>query len=236
MPEAPSERIGCSRPSQLLKSPTTLTARAFGAQTANAVPATPSTSRHVRAEPLVQLLVPALAGEVEVELAERRQERVRVVERERVAVRVGDLELVARAAASRPRQLPSKRPARMRAGSSSTARRPSARTRDRRRVGPEGADDDAAVVAGARPSRWCGSGGRAGRSRSSFVPSTVTRRSGSSRAGARCRRPGFAPSRAGCRARSAARRRLLELEDREQPLDRASRRRQDGRRPDGRAR
>ena len=32
----------------------------------------------VRAEPLVELLVPPLAGEVEVELAERRQERVRV--------------------------------------------------------------------------------------------------------------------------------------------------------------
>ena len=42
----------------------------------------------VRAELVVELLVPALAGEPEVELAERRQERVRVVERERVAVRV----------------------------------------------------------------------------------------------------------------------------------------------------
>ncbi len=48
----------------------------------------------VRAEPLVQLLVAALHGEVEVELAERRQERVRIADGERVAVRVLDLELV----------------------------------------------------------------------------------------------------------------------------------------------
>ena len=37
-PAPPSERIGCARPSQKLKSPTSLTPRAFGAQTANAVP------------------------------------------------------------------------------------------------------------------------------------------------------------------------------------------------------
>ena len=43
IPEEPRARIGCSRPSQELKSPTTRTARALGAQTANAVPATPST-------------------------------------------------------------------------------------------------------------------------------------------------------------------------------------------------
>ena len=45
MPAEPSERIGCSRPSQPLNSPTTLAERAFGAQTANAVPATPPTVR-----------------------------------------------------------------------------------------------------------------------------------------------------------------------------------------------
>ena len=37
MPVGPSERIGKSRPSQLLNSPTTLTRCALGAQTANAV-------------------------------------------------------------------------------------------------------------------------------------------------------------------------------------------------------
>src|SRR5579871_896529 len=45
IPEEPSERIGCRRPSHELKSPTTATERAFGAQTANAVPTTPSMSR-----------------------------------------------------------------------------------------------------------------------------------------------------------------------------------------------
>jgi hypothetical protein len=48
----------------------------------------------VCAEPGVQLLVPPLSGEVDVELAERRQERVRVAEDVRVAGRVADLELV----------------------------------------------------------------------------------------------------------------------------------------------
>ena len=43
--EAPSERIGWSRPSQPLKSPTTLAEAAVGAHTVNAVPATPSTLR-----------------------------------------------------------------------------------------------------------------------------------------------------------------------------------------------
>ena len=45
-------------------------------------------------ELLVQLFVAPLHGEVLVELAERRQECVRVAERERVPVRVLDLELV----------------------------------------------------------------------------------------------------------------------------------------------
>src|SRR5580692_353918 len=37
-PDPPSERIGCARPSQKLKSPTTLTPRALGAHTANDTP------------------------------------------------------------------------------------------------------------------------------------------------------------------------------------------------------
>jgi hypothetical protein len=50
---------------------------------------------HVRAEPGVELLVAALAGQVQVELAERRQERVGIVDRERPRLAVVDLELVA---------------------------------------------------------------------------------------------------------------------------------------------
>ena len=46
---------------------------------------------HVRAEPLVELLVPALHDEVHVEVAERRQERVRIAQRERRAACVLDL-------------------------------------------------------------------------------------------------------------------------------------------------
>src|ERR1035437_6214237 len=41
-PDPPSERIGCACPSQKLKSPITRTPRAFGAQTAKAVPVTGS--------------------------------------------------------------------------------------------------------------------------------------------------------------------------------------------------
>src|SRR5204862_503766 len=47
------------------------------------------------AHPLVELLVAALTGEVQVELAERRLERVWVAHRERVAIGISDLQLVA---------------------------------------------------------------------------------------------------------------------------------------------
>src|SRR5262245_37502320 len=45
-PLDPKERIGWQRPSQSLKSPTTLTRCALGAHTAKLVPATPSTARN----------------------------------------------------------------------------------------------------------------------------------------------------------------------------------------------
>ena len=54
------------------------TERAAGAQTANAVAGDAVDLAQVRAEALVELLVAALAGQVQVELAERRQERVGV--------------------------------------------------------------------------------------------------------------------------------------------------------------
>src|SRR5439155_26919168 len=44
--------------------------------------------------PLVQALVASLADEVQVELADRRRERIRVAETERVPVRIADVELV----------------------------------------------------------------------------------------------------------------------------------------------
>ena len=74
---------------------------------------------HVRAEHLPQLLVPALADQVQVELAERRQEAVRVVDDVRVAVVVGDLEPVvgdrSSRAGRRPRRRRARAPAAMRA-------------------------------------------------------------------------------------------------------------------------
>ena len=84
-PDSPSWRIGCSRPSQELKSPFTRTPRAFGAHTANDVPDTVSPSGvvvvvDVRAEHLPQLLVPTLVDQVQVDLAERGQEAVGVVD------------------------------------------------------------------------------------------------------------------------------------------------------------
>ena len=62
-----------------MKSPTTDTARADGAQTANAVPRTPSSSRTCAPSRSQSSLVTALADQVQVELADRREEAVRVV-------------------------------------------------------------------------------------------------------------------------------------------------------------
>ena len=95
MPLEPSERIAFRRPSHELKSPTTLIARAAGAHTANAVPVTVwvgSNLAHVRAELLVELLVAALADQMEVQLTDRRRERVRILDRERPGRAVADLE------------------------------------------------------------------------------------------------------------------------------------------------
>ena len=81
-------RIACSRPSQPLKSPTTETPAAVGAQTANATPLHAVVVDGVRAQPLPQPLVPALAREVEVQLPERGQEAVRVAQGEDLPARV----------------------------------------------------------------------------------------------------------------------------------------------------
>ena len=94
-----------------MKSPTTLTARAEGAQTANAVPVHALVLADVRTEPLVQLLVPALADQVQIQLAERRQERVRILDVNVAGVAVVDLELVAQRQLRARRSSPSKTPA-----------------------------------------------------------------------------------------------------------------------------
>ena len=194
MPAEPSERIGCSRPSQELKSPTTLTDRAFGAQTANATPGDAVDLPHVRAELRVELLVAALAGEVQVELAERRQERVRVAQRECPALGVGDLELVAQRQlragdralehAARVAQLELDRRAALRARD------------DRRGVRAERADDDAAVRrVGAEQAVRLGEVAVDDRL---DVGVSLTVMAAAPPAVARSRPPGSAPSRGGC--------------------------------------
>ncbi len=94
IPDEPSERIGCRRPSHELKSPTTATDARVRRPDRERGAGDAVDLADVRAEPLVERLVAALHREVEVELAERREERVRVAERERLAVGVLDLELV----------------------------------------------------------------------------------------------------------------------------------------------
>ena len=71
-PELPSRCIWWSLPFQPLKSPTTLTPRACGAQTANDDAFGATDFRDVRAELFVDLFVTAFAEEMEVNIAEHR--------------------------------------------------------------------------------------------------------------------------------------------------------------------
>ena len=103
MPERPSARIGWARPSQPLKSPTTLTARARRRPDGERRARRAVERARMRAERVPQPLVAALADEVQVELAERRRERVRIAQHERRRVRVADLQAVPRQRAA-PRQ------------------------------------------------------------------------------------------------------------------------------------
>ena len=69
-PELPSRCIWCSLPFQPLKSPTTLTPRACGAQTANDDAFGAAHFRDVRAELFIDLFVAAFAEKMQVDLAE----------------------------------------------------------------------------------------------------------------------------------------------------------------------
>ena len=83
-PGRPERAHRVAAPLQPSKSPVTRTPRAFGAHTANEVPGDRPGRRvvgaHVRAEHLPQPLVPALADQVQVDLAERRQPPVRIID------------------------------------------------------------------------------------------------------------------------------------------------------------
>ena len=93
MPEEPSERIGCTRPSHPFQSPTTLTDRAEGAHTANATPAVPSISRRWAPRRSHSAWWRPSPEQVQVQLADGGQERVRIAPVHRVGV-VLDLDLV----------------------------------------------------------------------------------------------------------------------------------------------
>ena len=98
----------------------------------------------MRPQPAVELLVAVLPGEVQVHVAQRGDERVGVADGERVAVGIGDLELVAQ------RQLDAVDLALEHAGRMGALERDHAATVDAqqhaRRLGAPGADHDAAVA------------------------------------------------------------------------------------------
>jgi hypothetical protein len=78
-PEPPRTRIGLARPSQALKSPTTLTRSAFGDQTAKRIPGYALELDRVRAEDAVDVPVLALAEQMQVEIAQHRREAIGIV-------------------------------------------------------------------------------------------------------------------------------------------------------------
>ena len=67
-------------PSQKLKSPTTLTRRAFGAHTTKATPSTPSMTQRMRAKLVVETQMLAFAEEMEVEVGQNGREAIGVVD------------------------------------------------------------------------------------------------------------------------------------------------------------
>ena len=140
---------------------------------------------HVRAEPLVELLVAALADQVQVELAERRQERVRVVDRERCRPGRSRPRAGSAAAARRLRRSPSKtpagvdsaraRPARRRRACAVIARRRRAQRADRprrRSAGGRRARVRVGVVAARRAPRGRVCDGHSGSSSRRAMPAT----------------------------------------------------------------
>ena len=79
MPEEPRERMGWTRPSQRLKSPTTLTRRALGAQTAKCTPADAVDRFDMRAEFFVGVVMAAFAHQIKIKFGEEKREGVGVV-------------------------------------------------------------------------------------------------------------------------------------------------------------
>ena len=80
MPVGPSRRIGWTRPSQSLKSPTTLTRSALGAQTAKCTPSAVADPHQVRAELVVDPGVLALREEIDVVFGDDPAVAIRIVD------------------------------------------------------------------------------------------------------------------------------------------------------------
>ena len=95
-PLEPSARIGWQRPSQPLKSPTTLTRWAFGAQTAKCTPSEAPIRIGMGAELLVNAGVIALAEKIQIEIADDAAEPEGVVEFGDLAARVDDPQTIVR--------------------------------------------------------------------------------------------------------------------------------------------
>ena len=85
-PVGTSSRIGCTRPSHPLKSPTTLTRSAFGAHTAKCTPVVGAEADAVRAELLERPVVRAFAEQMQIEVGEHAAVAVRIVDLDLMAV------------------------------------------------------------------------------------------------------------------------------------------------------
>ena len=93
-PLEPSARIGCTRPSQPLKSPTTLTRWALGAQTAKWTPSAPPMRSGCAPSLVVDPGVVPFAEQIEIEVGDDAAEPVGIVELGPVPVRVGHAQAI----------------------------------------------------------------------------------------------------------------------------------------------
>ena len=109
-PLEPCTAIGCTRPSQRLKSPTTLTRSAFGAQTAKRVAADAVALLEVAAQRAPGLAQAALVEQIQIMPAQHRREGIGIVQLAHVAALAHAQHVGRRRAAAAP--LHSNRPAR----------------------------------------------------------------------------------------------------------------------------
>ena len=95
-PAGASRRIGCTRPSQPLKSPITLTRSAFGAHTAKCTPVVEPDVDAVRAELLEGAVMRAFAEQVQIEIGQHAAVAIRIVDLDGRVTRVRDPQSIVR--------------------------------------------------------------------------------------------------------------------------------------------